>query len=155
MATKIIPISDLRRKTSEVIKAVRGGDDVVYVTQHGRPAVVLVDYDRYEALITQLESLSEGEDLQAAGGELVHSREEFPLGLLDELSSETLMMLGQFVRFLHNRRPGRPPATLEQAHFRYPTVPVPAPSLDAWMNLLPEGYEGDALTDTEALYDAV
>jgi len=39
--------------------------------------------------------------------------------------------------------------------YRYPTVPMPVSSLDVWMNLLPEGYEGDALADTEALYEEV
>jgi len=24
---------------------------------------------------------------------------------------------------------------------------------DGWLNLVPEGYEGDALADTEAIYD--
>ncbi len=38
---------------------------------------------------------------------------------------------------------------------RYPIVSVPATSLDAWMNLLPEGYEGNALVDTETLYESV
>ncbi len=36
----------------------------------------------------------------------------------------------------------------------YPTVSVPASSLDGWVNLI-EGYEGDAVTDTEALYEEV
>jgi hypothetical protein len=39
--------------------------------------------------------------------------------------------------------------------YRYPTVLMPASSLDVWLNLVPEGYEGDALTDTETLYDEV
>ena len=32
---------------------------------------------------------------------------------------------------------------------------IPASSLDDWLDLIPEGYEGDALTDTEALCDEV
>jgi prevent-host-death family protein len=48
MSTLIVPISDLRRKTSDVLKTMSQGQ-VVYITQHGRPAAVLVDYDCYEA----------------------------------------------------------------------------------------------------------
>jgi hypothetical protein len=35
----------------------------------------------------------------------------------------------------------------------YPSVGVPASSLDGLMALLTEGYKGDALADTQALYD--
>lgn len=59
MYTKIVPVSDLRRKTSDVIDMVREGSDAVYITQHGRPVVVVVDYTRYEALLTQVKVLSE------------------------------------------------------------------------------------------------
>ena len=36
---------------------------------------------------------------------------------------------------------------------RYPTVEDQASSLSAWLDLIPKGYDGDALADTEALYD--
>jgi hypothetical protein len=38
---------------------------------------------------------------------------------------------------------------------RHPTVAPPASSLNAWKDLMPEGCDGDALADTEALYDEV
>ncbi len=37
---------------------------------------------------------------------------------------------------------------------QYPTVATPPSSLKNWHDLI-EGYEGDALADTEALYDEV
>jgi prevent-host-death family protein len=77
MATKIVAVSDLRRKTSEVIKAVHEGGEVVYVTQHGRPAVVVVDYEEYEALRAQLEELSDLASLEAAADEPVRPYDEF------------------------------------------------------------------------------
>jgi prevent-host-death family protein len=77
MATKIVPVSDLRRKTSDVLNAVREGNQVVYVTQHGRPAAVLVDYEEYEALLAQLEDLSDLASLQAAAGEPARPYDEF------------------------------------------------------------------------------
>lgn len=76
MATKIIPVGDLRRKTRDVVNAVRDGQ-VVYVTQHGRPAVVLMDYVGYEALIAQLEDLSDLVSLESAADEPARPYDEF------------------------------------------------------------------------------
>ena len=76
MSTLIVPISDLLRKTSDVLKTVSGGQ-VVYITQHGRPAAVLVDYDHYEALLAQLEDLSDLASLEAAADEPVRPYDEF------------------------------------------------------------------------------
>jgi len=50
MATTIMPISDLRRKTREVVATVQK-NQTVYITQHGRPVMVLVAYETYEQLI--------------------------------------------------------------------------------------------------------
>ena len=115
MSTKIMPISDLRRKTSDVVAAVRDAGDAVYITQYGRPVVVMVDYEHYERLVAQLEELSGRVSLQTAAAE-----------------------------------PPRPSSVQ-----RYPTVTPPASSLTAWKDLMPEGCGGDALADTEALYDEV
>jgi hypothetical protein len=68
--------------------------------------------------------------------------------LLDELTPKRLQAVEQFVRFLRQQGP------LELGS-RYPTVDNPASSLSAWLDLIPEGYDGDALADTEALYDEV
>ena len=113
MSTKIMPISDLRRKTSDVVAAVRDAGDAVYITQYGRPIVVVVDYEHYEQLIAQLKERSARTSSEAATAE-----------------------------------PPRPYSVQ-----RYPTVANPASSLNAWVDLIPEGCGGDALADTEALYD--
>jgi len=115
MGTKIMPISDLRRKTSDVVAAVREGGDAVYITQHGRPVAVMVDYEHYERLVARLEELSGHAGLGAAAA-----------------------------------GPSRPSSAQ-----RYPTVAPPAASLNAWKDLISEGCGGDALADTEALYDEV
>jgi prevent-host-death family protein len=49
---KIVPVSDLRRRTSDVLNAVRE-DGEVYVTQYGRPIVVLLEVEQYESLLRQ------------------------------------------------------------------------------------------------------
>jgi prevent-host-death family protein len=77
MTTKIIPISDLRRLASQVIRSVQEDGDAVYITQHGRPAAVLVDYERYEEMLAQLEELSDLVSLQAAAGEPEREYDEF------------------------------------------------------------------------------
>lgn len=77
MTTKIIPVSDLRRRTNEVLKEVQSEGEVIYITQHGRPSVVLIDYDRYEMLLAQLEELSDLASLQAAATEVARPYEEF------------------------------------------------------------------------------
>jgi prevent-host-death family protein len=41
-----MPISDLRRQTSQIVQSVQQEGDVVYIMQHCRPAAVLVDYER-------------------------------------------------------------------------------------------------------------
>ncbi len=64
-------------------------------------------------------------------------------------------MVEQFMRFLHSQEREYPSDEPKQPGFHYPTVTVPASSLDVWMNLLAEGYDGNALADTEALYDEV
>jgi prevent-host-death family protein len=56
MSTNIVPISDLRRQASQVVNTVREGG-AVYITQHGRPAAVLVDFEAYEALLAELDTL--------------------------------------------------------------------------------------------------
>ncbi len=69
MTTKILPISDLRRQMSQVIRTIQEDGDVVYITQHGRPAVVLVDYEQNEALLAQLEDLADLASLEATAGD--------------------------------------------------------------------------------------
>jgi hypothetical protein len=100
--------------------------------------------------------MSENEDTQTA----VQATQGRILALLGDLPPESLTLVERFVQFLRDQarrgqpvvsasvREGRPP-------YIYPTVPVPPSSLDAWLDLLPEGYEGDALEDTEALYNEV
>ena len=81
------------------------------------------------------------------------------LSLLDELPPESLTVVEQFVRFLHEQaRRGRTVTTVSEENERppylYPTVPVPASSLDGLVGIMPP-VGGDALADTEALYDEV
>jgi len=53
----IIPISDLRRDTAGVIKRAELSHEPVFITQHGRPAAVMVDAQTYERTQRELQIL--------------------------------------------------------------------------------------------------
>ncbi|RMF30853.1 MAG: hypothetical protein D6759_11125 [Chloroflexi bacterium] len=79
------------------------------------------------------------------------------LSMLDELPPASQAVVERFVEFLHEQaRRGRPvvvtPEGEEKPPYLYPTVPVPASSLDGLIGVMPP-VGGDALADTEALYD--
>lgn len=79
--------------------------------------------------------------------------------LLDTLPHDNLVMVQRFVEFLREQvREGQPVVISvndEKPPYLYPTVENPASSLSAWLDLIPDGCGGDALADTEALYDEV
>lgn len=83
MTTKIMPVTDLRRDTSRILQSVREDGDVVYITQHGRAAAVLLDYDQYQALLAQLEDLSDLAAIEEVEGKGARSYDEF----LDEMET--------------------------------------------------------------------
>lgn len=75
--------------------------------------------------------------------------------LLAELPPESVQMVEQFARFLRQQaKLGRPVGTVKEnpPRYLYPTVPVPASAIDNLIGILPP-VGGDALADTEALYD--
>lgn len=53
---KIIPVSDLRQKTSTVLKEVSSGD-AVFITQRGRATAVMVSMKTYERSQHELDIL--------------------------------------------------------------------------------------------------
>lgn len=50
MATRIMPVSDLRRRTSEVLDDLGDEQNEVYVTRYGHLVELLVDDHHYESL---------------------------------------------------------------------------------------------------------
>ena len=77
--------------------------------------------------------------------------------LLADLPPDSLPVAEQFLQFLRDQARRGQAVKLVAARpvYEYPTVALPAASLDNWLNLAPDGYDGDALADTEALYDEV
>lgn len=79
------------------------------------------------------------------------------LTLLDGLPPESLAVVERFVQFLHEQaRHGQPVVAISEQEetpvYHYPTVPLPASILDGLVGVMPP-VGGDALADTEALYD--
>ena len=56
-APKIIPISDLRQKASDVVKGVSSSKEPVFITQRGRAAAVLIGMEAYEGSQREIEVL--------------------------------------------------------------------------------------------------
>lgn len=76
--------------------------------------------------------------------------------LLDNLPPDSLALAERFIQFLQEQaRQGRPEAAVvgQEEQTTYPTITAPPSSLDKWVGLIREGYAGDALADTESLYD--
>jgi antitoxin YefM len=55
---KILPISDLATKTKEIVEGVKKTGDPVIITQRGRPAALLVNYEEYEGMLHTLDEMS-------------------------------------------------------------------------------------------------
>lgn len=55
---KMIPISELQTGAKDVIEGVKASKDPVIITQRGRPAALIVDYESYESLLNTLDEMS-------------------------------------------------------------------------------------------------
>jgi len=60
IAFPVVPISDLRYKAKEILTQVT--EQPVVITQRGRAAAVLVDFDTYNRMARRLEALEEIRD---------------------------------------------------------------------------------------------
>jgi hypothetical protein len=84
------------------------------------------------------------------------ARKEALDAVLDELPPESLEMVRQFAEFLRRQAQQRQPVvTVAEpgAPYLYPSVATPVAVMQALSGVLVEGYDGDAVADTEALYD--
>jgi len=73
---------------------------------------------------------------------------------IEMLPEHILPDLARFIEFLRFKTGEvRPPVPTASAPYRYPTITLPATTLRELVGIMPSDFEGDALTDTEALYD--
>ncbi len=56
---KIIPISDLQTRAKKIVESVKHTRDPVIITQRGRPAALLVNYEDYEGMMATLEEMGQ------------------------------------------------------------------------------------------------
>lgn len=54
----IIPISDLQTKAKRYVEQVKKMDEPIIITQRGRAAAVLVNYESYEGLLATKDEMS-------------------------------------------------------------------------------------------------
>lgn len=54
----IVPISELQTRSRELVEQVRRTGSPIVVTQRGRPAAMLVNYDLYEGHLATLDEMS-------------------------------------------------------------------------------------------------
>lgn len=55
---EILPISDLQTKTKKIIDSVKNTKEAVIITQRGRPAAMIVNYDDYKSMVHTLDEMS-------------------------------------------------------------------------------------------------
>ena len=73
MRTEIV--TTLKRKATDLLSELEKDKEPIMITQHGRPAAVLVDIESYRALQEQvaiLEGIARGETAVSAGETVVH-----------------------------------------------------------------------------------
>lgn len=56
---RTIPISELQSQTKKIVERVKQTRTPVIVTQRGKPAALLVNYESYEGMVATLEEMSE------------------------------------------------------------------------------------------------
>ncbi|MGH7822275.1 MAG: type II toxin-antitoxin system Phd/YefM family antitoxin [Candidatus Binatia bacterium] len=56
---KIVPISELQSHARRIVESVKNARDPVIITQRGRAAALLVNYEDYEGLVATLEEMSQ------------------------------------------------------------------------------------------------
>jgi len=66
MVTKIVTVSELKTNLASVMAQLATDAAPVYVTQHGKPNAVLVQYKEYEALREKLDDLEDALAMQQA-----------------------------------------------------------------------------------------
>jgi prevent-host-death family protein len=56
---RIVPISDLQTRAKKIVESVKHTRDPVVITQRGRPAALLVNYEDYEGMVATLDEMSQ------------------------------------------------------------------------------------------------
>jgi prevent-host-death family protein len=75
MLPKLIPVTDIKRKATEIIKSVQREQEPLLITERGREAAILMDVASYrmqERKMALLEGIIRGQQALASGKVLTH-----------------------------------------------------------------------------------
>ena len=75
MLPKLIPVTDVKRKATEIIESLQREQEPLLITEHGREAAILMDVATYrlqERKIALLEGIVRGRQALAEGKALSH-----------------------------------------------------------------------------------
>ncbi|BDU74016.1 type II toxin-antitoxin system Phd/YefM family antitoxin [Mesoterricola silvestris] len=75
MLPKLVPVTDIKRKATEIIEALQQAQEPLLITEHGREAAILMDVATYrmqERKIALLEGIINGQRALAEGRTLSH-----------------------------------------------------------------------------------
>lgn len=75
MLPKLVPVTDIKRKATEIIEALQHEQAPLLITEHGREAAILMDVASYrmqERKIALLEGIIKGQKALAEGRTLTH-----------------------------------------------------------------------------------
>jgi prevent-host-death family protein len=67
---KEMPMSKVRENLSEVVDVTRRSGEPLYLTKHGKPVAVLVDYELFESVVERLEDYMDREAIAETKGEI-------------------------------------------------------------------------------------
>jgi len=76
MLPRLVPVTDIKRKATEIIEALQKDQEPLLITEHGREAAILMDVPTYrmqERKIAILEGIIRGQKALAEGRTLTHA----------------------------------------------------------------------------------
>ena len=75
MLPKLVPVTDIKRKATEIIAGLQQDQETLMITEHGREAAILMDvvsYRMQERKLALLEGIIRGQQALAEGRTLGH-----------------------------------------------------------------------------------
>jgi len=75
MLPRLIPVTEIKRKATEIIEGLQRDQEALLITEHGREAAILMDVASYrlqERKLELLEGIIRGQKAMAEGRTLTH-----------------------------------------------------------------------------------
>ncbi len=143
---------EARAKWRDLLDTIYRGASGIVIERYGKPVAALVTYEDFErlqqtAVSSQIAEPQAAYTTAAKATNSMNDVDNMDLNeLLHSLPADALELVTAFARLMQSH-------VAETAVSTTPTVTMPAAKLDIFFQLLTEGYDGDALADSEDLYD--